>query len=240
MPLNIPGLLVPFHLLINPRLILPHLTIQDVRQLDFQALKRAGYRGAVFDKDNCLTLPHKDGLVPELETWIECLETFGPGNVLVVSNSAGSRDDPGGLQAESVSHALGAPVLHHASPKPAYSCAALISRYFAALPRPLRADELVVVGDRVFTDVVLANRMRDRKRGFLRSVMECGYENGGAVQKEREGMGGVGGPLAVLCVGVWKREATVMRWCEKGLVGLVRRWTGVQENREYDTFIKKI
>lgn len=27
---------------------------EDIRQLDFAALKRAGYRGAVFDKDNCL------------------------------------------------------------------------------------------------------------------------------------------------------------------------------------------
>ena len=60
-----------------------HLLQQDIRQLDFTALKRAGYRGAVFDKDNCLvscnfsspptsrsicrqTIPHDDALVPEL------------------------------------------------------------------------------------------------------------------------------------------------------------------------------
>lgn len=30
---------------------------EDIRQLDFAALKRAGYRGAVFDKDNCLVEP---------------------------------------------------------------------------------------------------------------------------------------------------------------------------------------
>ena len=27
---------------------------KDIRQLDFLALREAGYRGAVFDKDNCL------------------------------------------------------------------------------------------------------------------------------------------------------------------------------------------
>lgn len=27
---------------------------KDIRQLDFPELRRAGYRGAVFDKDNCL------------------------------------------------------------------------------------------------------------------------------------------------------------------------------------------
>lgn len=26
----------------------------DIRQLDFPALRKAGYRGAVLDKDNCL------------------------------------------------------------------------------------------------------------------------------------------------------------------------------------------
>lgn len=73
MPLNIPGLLVPFQLLIYPRLVVPALVVkgscddiffpvqyltvtaqEDIRQIDFSALKRAGYRGAVFDKDNCL------------------------------------------------------------------------------------------------------------------------------------------------------------------------------------------
>ena len=29
---------------------------EDIRQIDFSTLKRAGYRGAVFDKDNCLVL----------------------------------------------------------------------------------------------------------------------------------------------------------------------------------------
>jgi hypothetical protein len=29
----------------------------DIRQLDFVALKAAGYRGAVVDKDNCLVRP---------------------------------------------------------------------------------------------------------------------------------------------------------------------------------------
>jgi len=75
MPLNIPGLLVPFQFLVNPRLVLPALTVggefrhwsdgghqtlikpfirKDIRRLDFAALRQAGYRGAVFDKDNCL------------------------------------------------------------------------------------------------------------------------------------------------------------------------------------------
>jgi phosphatidylglycerophosphatase GEP4 len=34
--------------------ILKKTTQKDIRHIDFGALKKAGYRGAVFDKDNCL------------------------------------------------------------------------------------------------------------------------------------------------------------------------------------------
>jgi hypothetical protein len=72
MPLNISGMLALLHALVFPRIVLPRLVVngasrelylplhfqvtnkQDIRQLDFAALRRAGYHGAVFDKDNCL------------------------------------------------------------------------------------------------------------------------------------------------------------------------------------------
>ena len=124
-----------------------------------------------------MTIPHKDHLVPELEVrepalfpphltfphdaWAECRAAFGPDHVVVVSNSAGTRQlDAGAIQAEAVGHALGVPVLCHAALKPSYSCIKDIRAYFAGLPKPVRDDELVVVGDRVFTDVVMARRMK--------------------------------------------------------------------------------
>ncbi|KAJ8453727.1 hypothetical protein ONZ51_g13437 [Trametes cubensis] len=170
MPFNLPGILVPFHLLVHPRLVLPAIVVKgqtqhykDIRQIDFPALYSAGYRGAVFDKDNCLTVPHEDRLVPELvDAWRECRETFGPDNVLIVSNTAGSHLDIGSIEAESVSHHLSAPVLRHSALKPSYACINAVRAYFASLPRPVRDDELVVVGDRLFTDVVMANRMARR------------------------------------------------------------------------------
>ncbi|KAK7057647.1 mitochondrial PGP phosphatase-domain-containing protein [Favolaschia claudopus] len=229
MPLNVPGLLVPFQLLFNPRIILPNLVVKDIRHLDFHALKEAGYRGAVFDKDNCLTLPHKDELVDGLQdAWNECRETFGEGNVLIVSNSAGSKSDTGGIQAESVRRSLQAPVLFHPTPKPGYSCIKAIKRYFASLRAPVRPEQLIIVGDRVFTDVVLANRLRNLERGgsgFLHLCLRSGLERGGAITKENDTSENTVeyGPLAIWTTGVWQREATVMRWCEKKLVDLVQR-----------------
>ncbi|KAJ7125202.1 mitochondrial PGP phosphatase-domain-containing protein [Mycena epipterygia] len=230
MPLNIPGLLVPFQLLFNPRIILPNLAVKDIRHLDFGALKTAGYRGAVFDKDNCLTLPNKDELVPELrDAWNECRQTFGDGNVLIVSNSAGSNHDTGGIQAESVKRNLQAPVLFHSTPKPGYSCIRSIQKYFISLPTPVRTEQLLVVGDRVFTDVVLANRLRNVERGtgLIHMCFRSVFERGGTVGRENDAVPRhssiESGPLAIWTTGVWKREATFMRWCEKKLVDVVQR-----------------
>ncbi|KAI6119038.1 HAD phosphatase [Pisolithus croceorrhizus] len=215
MPLNIPGILAPFQLLWNPRIILPHVIVTDIRQLDFPALLKAGYRGAVFDKDNCLTIPYKDTLVPELQdSWRECREAFGECNVLIVSNSAGTRDDPGGIQAESVSHHLSVPVLYHGSPKPAYRCISAIRAYFSSLPNPIQDHELVVVGDRVFTDVVMANRMKRRV------TCATGEPEKTSSIRDREN-----GPLAVWTNGVWQKESMVMRWIERCLVDVVARRT---------------
>ncbi|KAH7925975.1 HAD-superfamily phosphatase [Leucogyrophana mollusca] len=205
MPLNIPGLLVPFQLLWNPRLVVPHVVVKDIRQIDFLALRKAGYRGAVFDKDNCLTVPYKDHVVPELQnTWTKCRDAFGEGNVLIVSNSAGTRFDAGEIQAESVSHHLSVPVLRHNTLKPSYSCISSVRQYFSSLRAPIPDEELIVVGDRVFTDVVMANRMARRTPSPTES--RCG-------------------PLAIWTRGVWKKESMAMRWCEKRLVDIVNRWT---------------
>ncbi|KAF9450094.1 hypothetical protein P691DRAFT_798553 [Macrolepiota fuliginosa MF-IS2] len=259
MPLNIPGLLAPFQLLIHPRIVIPNVIVKDIRYLDFAALRKAGYRGAVFDKDNCLTIPYEDTLVPELETaWAECRKTFGQGNVVIVSNSAGTQTDPGGIQSESVSHHLQVPVLYHKSFKPAYSCVSSIRTYFSSLHRPISDDELIIVGDRIFTDIVLANRMRltnpkrptdpvhsPKPRGLLGEAFSCVFEKDGTASTEREGVRverekGMEqgrerrlvegrGPLAVWTTGVWEREAMGMRWVEKRVVQAVEKWSTPQE-----------
>ncbi|KZT39106.1 HAD-superfamily phosphatase [Sistotremastrum suecicum HHB10207 ss-3] len=161
MPTNVPAILAALKLAIRPHLIVPSITIRDIRQLNFNALKDAGYKGVVFDKDNCVTLPNRDTLIPDLEeSWQSCLKTFGRGHVLIVSNSAGTADDPGLLAAESVSHYLGVPVLQHSSPKPSSKCIQSISDYFSSLSSgSVDLKDLAVVGDRLLTDVIMANSM---------------------------------------------------------------------------------
>ncbi|RKP09229.1 mitochondrial PGP phosphatase-domain-containing protein [Thamnocephalis sphaerospora] len=151
---NPAGIRHAFALLWQPRLALPHMVVQDLRDIDFAQLAQAGVRGMAFDKDNCLTRPYEDHLAPELEeAWRKCRTTF-PDRVLIVSNSAGTDDDVGHQQARRIEEALGVPVLLHHEKKPAGVDA--LAQQFAAIG--IRSNEIAVVGDRLLTDVVYGHR----------------------------------------------------------------------------------
>jgi len=181
--------------------------------------------------------------------WSEVLHIFGPSNVLVVSNSAGTRDDAAQLQAESVSYHLRAPVLLHASLKPSYSCT---TAALSALPG-IAPHELVVIGDRIFTDVVLAHRLAHpctltaRIAARLRlAPAQSGPSSGGVGAGSGASVGGGEStrvPLAVWTTGVWMRESMGMRWAEMWLVHLVERWVqGARERRDAleGRFVKRV
>ena len=110
------------------------------------------------------TRPYDDHLVPALQhSWDECKRVFGSENILLVSNSAGTRSDPHGIAAENVSTELGVPVLLHASKKPGKACAKQVVDYFHEIVQrgrqPDTIPHVLVVGDRTTTDVVLASRI---------------------------------------------------------------------------------
>ena len=143
------------------------------------------------------------------------------------------------LQSESVNYHLRAPVLFHESFKPAYSCITAIRSYFASLPSPIRDRELIIVGDRIFTDVVLANRMHLQncpQKGLLGSKLSRDSEKDDPFTA-RDGTGDLHpfGPLSVWTTGVWERESMIMRWLEHGLVKLVQRCSTPPPGEAVDT-----
>ena len=82
----------------RPALALPHLGIQDLRAVDWAALKQAGFKAAIFDKDNTLTVPYAMDLEPGPATALQtCQQVFGRRQVALFSNSAGlAQFDPKG------------------------------------------------------------------------------------------------------------------------------------------------
>ena len=82
----------------HPELSVPHVSVPDIRWVDWRALRAAGFKGCVFDKDNTLTEPYALGIHQPLAASMQhCMETF-EGNVAVLSNSAGLQEfDPTGV-----------------------------------------------------------------------------------------------------------------------------------------------
>ncbi|CAJ0745823.1 9513_t:CDS:2, partial [Entrophospora sp. SA101] len=78
--------------------------IADIRELNYEKLKKSGINKLIFDKDNTLTIPHENLLYPPFKkSWDECKNTFGVENILIISNSAGTLSkDPNFDQAKEV------------------------------------------------------------------------------------------------------------------------------------------
>ncbi|GAA6060443.1 hypothetical protein JCM10212_000036 [Sporobolomyces blumeae] len=121
--------------LARPHSVQPRLVVESIAHLDWQEFKRSGIDGVVIDKDNCISRPHEDRLAPDnprlARAWRDLVDTFGPDNVLVVSNSAGTlAKDPLLLQAGAVSRNLNVPVLVHKAPKPGTPCVRQVATHF--------------------------------------------------------------------------------------------------------------
>mmetsp|Transcript_7854 Transcript_7854/g.24746 ORF Transcript_7854/g.24746 Transcript_7854/m.24746 type:complete len:226 (-) Transcript_7854:26-703(-) len=141
-------------LLRRPGLLLPHVSIKHVSRLDVDALRAAGVGGLVLDKDNTLTPPYLDA---EPDADVAALlsrarAAFGDDKVVVLSNSAGSGDDVDFEAAAASEKALGLPVVRHPTAQKPKCPPELLE----ALDAP-DLKHVAVVGDRVATDVLLAN-----------------------------------------------------------------------------------
>jgi phosphatidylglycerophosphatase GEP4 len=145
--------LVPRVLFRQPSLALPHMEVATVADLDFRCLQAAGCAGVIFDKDNTLTDPYVDTVHPSLAAALkQAREAFGEGNVAVLSNSAGTPDDPNYAAADRLEASLGLPVLRRPEKKP--KGFESVRRHFGPNVDPAA---LVMIGDRYLTDVTFGN-----------------------------------------------------------------------------------
>lgn len=114
-------------------------------------------KGVVLDKDNCFAKDHDDKVWPAYEdTWARLQKFYPKEKLLIVSNSAGTNDDVEYAQAKKLENDTGVTVLRHPTKKP--GCHDEIMEYFATqgITEP---SQIAVVGDRLFTDMLMANMM---------------------------------------------------------------------------------
>ncbi|WOG91811.1 hypothetical protein DCAR_0311065 [Daucus carota subsp. sativus] len=155
---NLEGISGAFGIIAKDRhLVVPHIAVPDIRYIDWVELKRKGFQGVVFDKDNTLTVPYSFTIWRPLRISVEeCKSVFGT-NIAVFSNSAGLQEyDRDGRIARALEFKIGIKVIRHQIKKPAGS-AEEIEQHFGC-----DSSRLIMVGDRPFTDIAYGNR-----NGFL-------------------------------------------------------------------------
>eukprot|EP00540_Astrosyne_radiata_P023511 CAMPEP_0116862028 /NCGR_PEP_ID=MMETSP0418-20121206/23397_1 /TAXON_ID=1158023 /ORGANISM="Astrosyne radiata, Strain 13vi08-1A" /LENGTH=220 /DNA_ID=CAMNT_0004496809 /DNA_START=320 /DNA_END=982 /DNA_ORIENTATION=+ len=137
----------------RPSLMVPHVTVPTVSDLNYEALKKQDIVDAiVFDKDNTLTAPYENKVHPQASCGLEMARcVFGNDRVAILSNSVGSSDDIGYRDAKRVEDDLGIAVIRHQEKKPGGLHEVL--HHFSLSD----ATRICVVGDRILTDIVFGN-----------------------------------------------------------------------------------
>ncbi len=148
---NLEGIKFFFDILKNPRLAIPHYHVPDIRRISAGRLKEVGIKGVIFDKETTLTLPYSLSLVPYLLESVSEFSHYFPKKLAILSNSAGTLDDPDYKKAKRIEEHLVIPVIRHNEKKP--NGIESIQEFFDC-----PASELAIIGDRSFTDVAYGNR----------------------------------------------------------------------------------
>lgn len=158
---NLSGTINFFKLFYQPQLCMPQMTISNFSQLpvpipDFYGRK---IKGVVLDKDNTFADPYDVKVFPKYkDKWNQLRECYPGAHCLIVSNTAGTVDDHGFKQADLIEKKIGVAVLHHKTKKP--GCRDEILEYFKKNGICDSPQEIVVVGDRLLTDIMTANLMK--------------------------------------------------------------------------------
>ncbi|WDK12420.1 HAD superfamily phosphatase [Colletotrichum graminicola] len=185
MNLNLSGTVNIFKLFSRPALCLPQHTVATFNDLPIPLHKafegqdrKCDIRAVVLDKDDCFAIPHTNEVhkpykvrrmgpefsfrsLDNLQERFEKLKATYPGRRLViVSNTAGATSYDTSLKlAKELEEETGITVLPHKTKKP--GCGSEIMEYFRNHPETgvSHPSQVAVVGDRLTTDMMLANMM---------------------------------------------------------------------------------
>ncbi|CAB39898.2 phosphatidylglycerol phosphate phosphatase Gep4 [Schizosaccharomyces pombe] len=167
MLINIEGIQAFCQTIRNPRRIIPHATFPTFSQipcninyfLEQKFQVPVDIRALVLDKDNCITLPNETTIAEaELKKIREFQNIYGEKNVILLSNSIGTRKlDPTGELAAHFQQKWNIPVVRHSKLKPL--CTEELYTYLSNNSHVSSASQILFIGDRLLTDITLANIM---------------------------------------------------------------------------------
>ncbi len=124
--------------------LIPDLHVYSIYDIDIQALKQRGVKGIIADLDNTLIEWDRPNATPQLMEWLNRLKQEGF-QVIVVSNN-------NQVRVSAFADPLGIPYIH-AAKKPTRA-----PFQDGILRLGLSPEEIVVIGDQMFTDVLGGNR----------------------------------------------------------------------------------
>lgn len=136
-------------------------------------MKERGIKAVIFDKDNTLTAPYKTEWFNArlLDCVSDCKTEFGPQNVAICSNTAGSKKDRVKFNyagAEEIQVILDVKVIRHDLNKPLTPVSEIIEHFQSFHDAEigqttfLQPHEIAIIGDRLVGDILWGN-----SQGFL-------------------------------------------------------------------------
>jgi HAD superfamily phosphatase (TIGR01668 family) len=124
----------------------PRLRVKTIYEIPLDELWLNGVRGIITDLDNTLVGAKEPLATPELIVWLELVKQKGF-KVVIVSNNAE-------LRVRNFAEPLQIPFIHRAK-KPTNTAFVKALQWME-----LKAEQVVVVGDQMLTDVLGGNRMK--------------------------------------------------------------------------------
>ncbi len=127
------------------QLLCPSLFVDSVHDIQLESLQRRNIQGLILDLDNTILIWDENEFAPEILSWLQNVHLQGF-KVVLVSNNHRTR-------VEKMAGILQIPFIHRAL-KPTKS-----GFYQAMKIMDLPAEQIAVVGDQLFTDILGGNRM---------------------------------------------------------------------------------
>jgi HAD superfamily phosphatase (TIGR01668 family) len=125
--------------------LVPHLNVDTIFDIDLKALKEQGVKGIITDLDNTLVGAKRPDPTPQIVDWIQLVKSHGFQVVIVSNNNR--------LRVSQFAAPLSVPYIYQARKPTNYAFRRALELM------GLKADETVVVGDQMLTDVFGGNRM---------------------------------------------------------------------------------